>query len=274
MICDSVSGALDPISHIVDTFEQKYYNEILPCLTKVVLRIAEIFPFLDNNFGFALLLICVNCLFIKFFRSIRKFTGYSGLIVWLISNFVNDNMAKPYLGNNGKRYYHYFLFLFYVILFANFLGLFPFFFSLTSQLSVTLFLSVTSWLSILLIGLYLHGFRFFASFFPAKVPFVLSPFLMTIELLSFAVRLASLSLRLFANIVAGHILLDTLAVFYTHINSAATGYDNIGNGFLTYFIWTVFTAVLMFEFLVACLQAYIFVALVIVYINEAVTLHS
>jgi F-type H+-transporting ATPase subunit a len=80
------------------------------------------------------------------------------------------------------------------------------------------FYLVSVWLSILFVGLYLHGFRFFASFFPSKVPFVLSPFLMFIEFISYLVRLVSLSLRLFANIVAGHILLDTISMFFFYMD--------------------------------------------------------
>jgi ATP synthase subunit 6 len=135
-----------------------------------------------------------------------------------ISDFVYYNMVYPYLGVDGKKYFPFFLYLFLFIFFSNIFGLIPGFFAVTSHLSVTLFLSTTCWLSILLVGLYIHGIRFFASFYPSKVPFILSPFLMCIEFISYIVRLASLSLRLFANIVAGHILLDTISMFFFYMN--------------------------------------------------------
>jgi len=182
-------------------------------------------------------------------------------------------MVLPYLGNAGKRYFSFFLFLFYFILFSNFLGLVPCFFPITSQLSVTLFLSFISWLSIFFIGLYLHGIRFFSSFFPSKVPFVLAPFLMSIEFLSYLVRLASLSLRLFANIVAGHILLDTISLFYYYMTMSTTTQLSSAYGATSYLVWGLLLSMIVFELLIALLQAYIFVVLVIIYLNDSLHLH-
>ena len=128
-------------------------------------------------------------------------------------------------------------------------------------------------MSIFFIGLFYQGMGLFSSFFPVKVPFYLAPFLMFVELISYTVRLASLALRLFANIVAGHILLDTISLFiyYGSVSiQASTGSSSILAAFSLLFLLLV---VLSFELLISFLQAYIFVVLVIIYMNDSINLH-
>lgn len=225
----------------------------------------------ETNYYF---LLCSACLLSSYcclwFSTHNKigFTFFSA-----ISNFVYSNMVLPYLGSDGRRYFPFFLYLFFFIFFSNFLGLIPGFFALTSHLSVTLFLSSICWLSILLVGLYLHGFRFFSSFYPSKVPFVLPPFLMFIEFISYIVRLASLSLRLFANIVAGHILLDTISMFFFYMDMSVGTSIHLEQVAVGFFLWFLLFIMIFFELLIALLQAYIFVVLSVIYLNDSLHLH-
>ena len=102
---------------------------------------------------------------------------------------------------------------------------------------------------------------------------MLAPFLMSVEFISYVVRLASLSLRLFANIVAGHILLDTISLFYYYLNmtvNVSFNYATMICGFVLIFLLFV---LVFFELLIAFLQAYIFVVLVIIYLNDSIHLH-
>jgi F-type H+-transporting ATPase subunit a len=96
---------------------------------------------------------------------------------------------------------------------------------------------------------------------------------MSIEFLSYLVRLASLSLRLFANIVAGHILLDTISLFYYYMTMSTTTQLSSAFGATSYLVWGLLLSMIVFELLIALLQAYIFVVLVIIYLNDSLHLH-
>ncbi len=234
---------------------------------------SSFFFFIDSNYTLVLFIICTFFSFFCFKRSVRRNNKLSSKMFNSISDFVYSNMVLSYLGLDGRRYFSFFLFLFYFILFGNLLGLVPSFFPLTSNLSVTLFLSSISWLSIFLVGLYFHGIKFFSSFFPSKVPFILAPFLMSVEFISYLVRLASLSLRLFANIVAGHILLDTISLFYYYLNITVNVSFNYATTLCGLVLLFLLFVMIFFELLIALLQAYIFVVLVIIYLNDSIHLH-
>ena len=229
------------------------------------------FVFSETNYNIALVFAVGFCSYCCYFLSMNNKIAFQ--LFQNLSDYIYYNMILPYLGLDGKRYFPFFFFLFYFILTSNFLGLIPGFFAITSHFNVTLFLSSICWLSIFFIGIYFHGFKFFSSFFPSKVPFVLSPFLMFIELLSYIVRLASLSLRLFANIVAGHILLDTISMFFFYLNMSADNYINVETIFVGLFLWLLLFVMILFESLIALLQAYIFVVLAVIYLNDSIHLH-
>ena len=144
---------------------------------------------------------------------------------------------------------------------------------MASNFSMTLFLSSISWLGIFIVGLYLHGVHFFSSFVPSKVPVVLIPFVMFIEIASYFVRIGSLSLRLFANILAGHILLDTISLFVYYTISTVTVSISYSTLVIGLFIFCFLIVLFIFELIIACLQAYIFVVLCAVYLREALVLN-
>lgn len=127
-------------------------------------------------------------------------------------NFVRG-LLKTNLQGSSRTYFYYISTLFLFILFSNVLGLLPYSLTVTSYLVLTLFLSGTTFFGSLLVGLQRHSFRFFSFFIPAGTPLVLKPFLVLIEIISYVSRVLSLSIRLFANMLAGHALLKILCGF-------------------------------------------------------------
>jgi F-type H+-transporting ATPase subunit a len=180
---------------------------------------------------------------------------------------------KSYL---GKKYFKiYFPFFFYVFLFifvCNLTGLLPYSFTLTSHFAITFGLSSTIWFGILFIGLAKSGMSYFAHFYPKGFPTVLIFFLGVIELISNISRMFSLSIRLSANMIAGHILLDCLS-FYVY-NVLYTAFSGVSVSFISllHIILPVvfFIGLLFFEACVCFLQAYIFVILSAIYLTEVI----
>jgi F-type H+-transporting ATPase subunit a len=154
--------------------------------------------------------------------------------------------------------------LFMFILVANLWGMFPYFFTVTSHIIVTAAMAITVILTVLIYGFWKNGLHFFKLFVPSGVPKVILPFIVVIEVLSFISRPISLSIRLFANMLAGHITLKVFAGFVTLLGTA---------GFLAPLailplLGTI--ALTALEFLVAALQAYVFAILTSLYLNDAI----
>jgi|BioPla2DNA2_1021312.scaffolds.fasta_scaffold25603_2 ATP synthase subunit 6 len=172
-----------------------------------------------------------------------------------------------YLGRNGEVQFPFFFFLFVFIAFLNVIGLIPYSFSLTSQLVVTISMSFIIWYGIIVLGLERMGAHFFACFVPIGLPRALSPALMLIELVSYVFRMFSLALRLFANVVAGHILFELLGMFIYKAIFMSNGFT-IFTVFIV-LISSVFISVLvLFELFVCVLQAYIFTILSLIYTRD------
>jgi F-type H+-transporting ATPase subunit a len=156
--------------------------------------------------------------------------------------------------------------LFMFVLTLNMLGLIPYSFTVTSHIIVTAALAITVFLTVLIYGLLLHGFHFFNLFVPKGVPIYILPLIVAIEILSFISRPISHSVRLFANMLAGHI---TLQVFASFIILMGTGLGALGwVGSLLPFSMIVILMAL--ETLVAFLQAYVFAILTCIYLNDAI----
>lgn len=180
---------------------------------------------------------------------------------------------KSYL---GKKYFKvYFPFFFYVFLFifvSNLTGLLPYSFTLTSHFIITFGLSSTIWFGILFIGLAKNGISYFGHFFPKGFPTVLIFFLGVIELLSSISRMFSLSIRLSANMIAGHILLDCLSFYVYNVLFNAFSGMSISLISIVHILLPVifFIGLLFFEACVCFLQAYIFVILSTIYLTEVI----
>jgi F-type H+-transporting ATPase subunit a len=181
--------------------------------------------------------------------------------------FVHD-MVVGQVGDEGKRYFPFVFCLFMFVLVGNLLGLIPYAFTFTSHIAVTFGLAALVFVVVTVVGLVIHGTHFFTYFFPEGAPKVLAPIIIPIEIISYLSRPISLSVRLFANMVAGHVMLIVFATFVVMIGSiGAVGYV----GAVLPLVMNV--ALVGFELLVAFLQAYVFAILTSIYLHDAVHLH-
>jgi len=174
-----------------------------------------------------------------------------------IASMVRDNV-----GTEGRAYFPFIFSLFMFILFANLIGLVPYTFTFTSHIIVTFALAITVFLGVTVIGIIRHGLRFFTLFLPSGVPMVMAPLLVPIEIVSYLSRPVSLSIRLFANMMAGHTMMKVFAGFVVPLGILG-GWAPL----------SVDVALTVFELLVAVLQAYVFTILTCLYLNDAIHLH-
>ena len=165
-------------------------------------------------------------------------------------------MLHDTAGKDGIRFFPLVFSLFMFVLTANLLGLFPYFFTVTSHIIVTFFLAMVVILTVVIYGFWKNGLHFFNLFVPKGVPGILLPLVVAIEVISFLSRPISLSVRLFANMLAGHLTLKVFAGFV--VSRSAMGGVGIA------------AAVLPLGDLVAAIQAYVFAILTCMYLSDAV----
>jgi F-type H+-transporting ATPase subunit a len=175
----------------------------------------------------------------------------------LVAGVIRDNA-----GTAGMKYFPIIFTIFIFILFTNLLGLVPYAFTVTSHIAVTFTIAFTVFVGITLIGAYKHGFKYLSIFLPSGVPMWLMPLLFVIEVISYMTRPISLSVRLFANMMAGHIMLKVFAGFVVSLGLLA------GWAPLAFIV-----GLTGLELLVAVLQAYVFTILTCIYLNDALHLH-
>jgi F-type H+-transporting ATPase subunit a len=168
------------------------------------------------------------------------------------------------MGHDGMRFFPFIFALFSFVLVCNFLGMIPFFYTVTSQIIVTFALALLVILVVLVVGFAKHGLGFLNLFVPGGVPGFLVPFIVVIEVISFLSRPISLALRLFANMLGGHIALKVFAGFVVSLGGmGVVGWlGALGPLALGIFLTTL-------EFLIAFLQAYVFALLASIYLNDA-----
>lgn len=175
-----------------------------------------------------------------------------------------ENMVRQVLGHEGKKFFPLVFSLFSFVLMANMLGMFPYFFTVTSHVVVTAALAVFVVGLVVVVGIAKHGLGWFKLFVPHGVPAVILPFISLIEIISFLSRPISLGLRLFGNMLAGHIVLKVFAGFV--VSLGALGFGGILGAIAPLAMAVALTAL---EFLVAFLQAFVFAILTCVYLNDA-----
>ena len=171
------------------------------------------------------------------------------------------NMLDSTAGHGAREFFPFVFTLFMFILFANFLGLFPYGYTVTSQIVVTFALAAVVFIGVTIVGIVRHGFHFLRLFVPQGVPAVLLLLLVPIELLSYCIRPFTLSIRLFANMLAGHTMLAIFGGFAAII------------GLLGVFPLGIDILIVALEVLVAALQAYVFAILTCLYLSDAINLH-
>jgi F-type H+-transporting ATPase subunit a len=175
------------------------------------------------------------------------------------------NTVRSSAGTEGMKFFPFVFTLFMFVLFANLIGLIPYSFTVTSQIIITAALALTVFLVVVGYGFWRNGLHFLNLFVPKGVPKAILPAIVLIEVLSFLSRPVSHSVRLFANMLAGHITLQVFAGFI--IMLAGAGILGWFGAVLPFAMVVALTAL---ELLVAFLQAYVFAILTCIYLNDAI----
>jgi F-type H+-transporting ATPase subunit a len=178
------------------------------------------------------------------------------------------NMIHSATGEDGLKYFPFVFSLFIFVLFSNFLGMLPGSFTVTSQIAVTFSLACLVVLLVIVVGFMKHGIGFLKLFVP-HAPWYLLILLIPIEVISFLTRPISLSVRLFANMLAGHTMLAVFAGFVVALGTAGGIFAGLAIAPMLLIV-----AIMLLELLVAFLQAYVFAILTCIYLNEALHLHD
>jgi F-type H+-transporting ATPase subunit a len=184
-----------------------------------------------------------------------------------------DGVTDSIIGHEGRRYFPFVFTLFSLVLGMNLLGMFLTF-TATSQLAVTITLAALTILLVIGVGFIKRGFGFFLLFWPSSAPLVLRPVVGAIEFLSFLLRPVTLALRLFGNMLGGHVALKIFAGFVVSLGAMAFGGEGLGLWALPIaaLSMTMVIAITALEFLVAFLQAFVFAVLATIYLNDVVNL--
>jgi F-type H+-transporting ATPase subunit a len=172
------------------------------------------------------------------------------------------NMVRENTGTEGMKYFPFIFTLFIFVLTLNMLGLVPYSFTVTSHIIVTFALALMVFLFVVIVGFARNGIGFLKLFVPSGVPLWLLPLITLLEFFSFLIRPISLSVRLFANMMAGHLMLKVFAAFVVALGLAV--------GWAPLLFMVAFTAL---EVLVAFLQAFVFAVLTCIYLNDALHVH-
>ena len=174
-----------------------------------------------------------------------------------VAKMINDTA-----GSNAKSFFPFIFTLFMFVLFANMVGMLPYSFTVTSHIIVTFVLAAMVFIGVTILGFIKHGFKYLEIFVPKGVPIILLPLIVIIEIISYLSRPVSLSVRLFANMMAGHTMLKVFGGFVISLG--------LLGGWLPLGFSVALTGL---EILVAFLQAYVFAILTCIYLNDALNLH-
>ena len=221
---------------------------------------------IDISFTNASLFMLISAIFISLFlflgtKDKKIIPGKFQLISEMLYNFISK-MISDTAGKKAKPYFSFIFSLFVFVLFCNMVGMLPYSFTVTSHIIVTLAFAIFIFIGVTILGFIIHGFKYLKIFVPSGVPMVLLPIIMIIEIISYLSRPVSLSVRLFANMMAGHTMLKVFGGFVISLGLVA--------GWLPL---TFSVALTGLEILVAFLQAYVFAILTCIYLNDALNLH-
>lgn len=174
-------------------------------------------------------------------------------------------MLRSTAGEHGMKFFPLVFSIFMFVFISNIVGIIPYAFTISSHIIVTVALALMVFLTVIIYGLYKNGLKFFKLFVPSGIPMAILPLVVAIEIISFLSRPVSHSVRLFANMLAGHITLKVFASFITMLG--ALGIAGIFGAVLPLGLTIALTAL---ELLVAALQAYVFAILTCIYLNDAI----
>ena len=221
---------------------------------------------IDLSFTNASLFMLISAISISIFlllgtKDKKIIPGKFQLLSEILYNFISK-MISDTAGKKAKPYFPFIFSLFIFVLFCNMVGMLPYSFTVTSHIIVTLAFAMFIFIGVTILGFVIHGFKYLKIFVPSGVPVVLLPIIMIIEIISYLRRPVSLSVRLFANMMAGHTMLKVFGGFVISLGLVA--------GWLPL---TFSVALTGLEILVAFLQAYVFAILTCIYLNDALNLH-
>jgi len=216
-----------------------------------------------TNSSLFMLISSVAIILLLFFGTKKKLVIPSKvqLIAEMSYSFV-AKMISDTAGTSAKPFFPFIFTLFMFVLFCNMVGMLPYSFTVTSHIIVTFVLAATIFIGVTIIGFVKHGIRYLELFIPKGVPIVLLPLIVIIEIISYLSRPVSLSVRLFANMMAGHTMLKVFGGFVISLG--------LLGGWLPLGFSVALTGL---EILVAFLQAYVFAILTCIYLNDALNLH-
>ena len=227
-----------------------------------VYKIGPEIKFGNIDLSFTLISAAIICLFLYFSTKERKIIpGKLQLISEILFNFI-AKMISDTAGSKAKPYFPFIFSLFVFVLICNMVGMLPYSFTVTSHIIVTLIMALLIFFAVTVIGFLNHGFKYLSIFVPSGVPVVLLPLITVIEIISYLSRPVSLSVRLFANMMAGHTMLKVFGGFVISLG--------LLGGWLPLSFSVALTGL---EILVAFLQAYVFAILTCIYLNDALNLH-
>ena len=225
-------------------------------------KIAGIDISFTNSSLFMLLSAGAICIFLLLgTREKKLIPGKIQLVAEMFYNFI-AKMISNTAGSKAKPYFPFIFSLFMFVLFCNMIGMFPYSFTVTSHIIVTLIMAMFIFVAVTIIGFIKHGFKYLKIFVPSGVPALLLPLITVIEIISYLSRPVSLSVRLFANMMAGHTMLKVFGGFVVSLG--------VLGGWLPLSFSVALTGL---EILVAFLQAYVFAILTCIYLNDALNLH-
>ncbi|MDR2681882.1 MAG: F0F1 ATP synthase subunit A [Holosporaceae bacterium] len=216
--------------------------------------------FTNSSFAVLVAVVMIYLLFSIGIRSKKlipdRLQAVGEICYYLVAGLINDNV-----GPRGQKYFSFVFSIFFFVLFGNLVGMIPYMFTFTSHIIVTFTLAMIVFLFVTVLGFVRHGMKFFGILTPKGLPNFLLPLLVPIELISYLSRPISLSVRLFANMMAGHTMMKVFAGFAVMLGVF---------GVAPILVNTVLTG---FEIAISILQAYIFTILTCVYLNDAIHLH-
>ena len=216
-----------------------------------------------TNASLFMIISSLTILLLLFFGTRKKLLVPSKmqLVVEMSYTFI-AKMINDTAGSNAKPFFPFIFTLFMFVLFCNMIGMLPYSFTVTSHIIVTFMLAALVFIGVTIIGFMKHGIKYLELFVPRGVPIVLLPLIVVIEIISYLSRPVSLSVRLFANMMAGHTMLKVFGGFVISLG--------LLGGWLPLGFSVALTGL---EILIAFLQAYVFAILTCIYLNDALNLH-
>jgi F-type H+-transporting ATPase subunit a len=258
---------------VINPMEQFLVEKVVPLPPIATPGLGSLDLSITNSVLFMILAAGLIVGFLLFAARREVLPGRMQATAEFLYTFVDGTLTGGIIGDRGRPFLPFVFSLFLFIAMINFLGMIPLGFTATSQLAVTVTLAVMTFVVVLIIGLARNGLGFFKLFWPAGMNVFMAAFLCIMEVISFLIRPGTLALRLFGNMLGGHIVMFVFAsfiialgVFGMHGGLASLGFIGAGLSF------ALVIGLFVLELVVAGLQAFVFAALTCIYLNEVVNL--